>query len=193
MMKFSTTNHWDEELWKKISLVYNQSFEHGAKPEKILRNMSAKGLCTFHAAMENTELAAFAITASLGSSRAIIIDYLAVRPDYRRNGIGLQLLHYIKEWAISQKKFEMMIIEVECEENVENDNRICFWKKCGFSLAEEYIHHYKQIPEPYQAMWLNLNDRSRKDVKGEDLFRIITSFHRESFRNILKNQKVFLN
>lgn len=167
----------------KIRPIYQQSFKHGAKPEKILRNMSAKGLCTFHAAMEENEVAAFAITASLEGSSVIIIDYLAVRQEYRRHGLGLELLQYVKEWALSQEAFQRLIIEVECEDKQENKKRILFWQKCGFVLADDYIHHYKWIPEPYQAMWLDLSDQKRTVMKGEDLFKIITAFHKVSFRN----------
>ena len=68
-MKFLTSNKWDEALWLNIKGIYHEAFsKHGGKPEKIIRNMFKKGLCSFHMAIDNNEPVAMALTGSTHDS-----------------------------------------------------------------------------------------------------------------------------
>ena len=182
-MEFFTADQWDETLWLKVKEIYDEAFSgHGGKPEKIIRNMFAKGICFLHFALEGSDVVGMALTGSLGCSEILIIDYLTVRKEMRGRGFGKEFFKYIKAWAAEQGRYKRILIEVECENTTENIARINFWKKCGFILADEYTHHYIWVPEPYQAMVLCLRKDSRVPLNGEDLFKYITAFHKESFR-----------
>lgn len=181
-MEFFTTDQWDEALWEEIKPIYEASFDHGAKPEKIIRNMFSRKLCSFHVAMEGSKVVAFALTGSTNGSRILVIDYLAVKDDLRKSGLGRELFFYIKQWADEHKSFDQILIEVECEHTPENHGRILFWGNCGFRLAHDYIHHYIWVPEPYQAMWLALKKGRDHPMHGEECFKIIVAFHKECFR-----------
>lgn len=180
-MKIITMDHWNDELWKKASLVYHQAFgKSGAKPEKIIRNMFKKQICYLHVVMDKDNVTAMAITGKLVNSRALIIDYLAVREDLRSHGLGEKLLEYIKKWCVEKLHLEGIVIEVESEPSEENLKRISFWQKNNFELTE-YIHHYIWVPETYQAMLVKLVSNSNLPLKGEELFQYIVQFHKESF------------
>lgn len=183
-MDFRTIEDWDEELWRRTCSVYNEAFaEKGAKPEKVIRNMFRKQLCFLHVAVEEETIIAMAITGKLPGIKALLIDYLAVDRKLRNHGIGMQMILYIKDWAIKQKNLESIIIEVEADQNSENKKRIQFWEKSGFTLTD-YIHHYIWVPEPYQAMYLKLLPDSKVPENGEDLFNFIGHFHKASFQNL---------
>ncbi|SEM19226.1 Ribosomal protein S18 acetylase RimI [Mesobacillus persicus] len=186
-MKFLTTNVWDETLWLNIKDIYYEAFpDHGAKPEKIIRNMFEKGLCTFHIGIEENKPVAMALTGSTKESQYLIIDYLAVKKANQRQGIGNELSLYIKNWAVNQQSFQSILLEVEAEKASENLNRIHFWESCGFILLNDYIHHYIWVPEPYLAMVLPLHQTSPPS-SGKEAFNHITNFHRQSFKIVNSN------
>jgi GNAT superfamily N-acetyltransferase len=179
-MEFLSFEHWDEELWKKASFLYNQAFQ-GAKPEKVIRNMFEKKLCFLHLAIDHSKVVAMALTGRLKESRFLIIDYLTVLKDCRNQGIGIMFVEYLKDWAITNEIFNSMIIEVESDNGPENMARIHFWEKCGFHLTD-YIHQYIWVPEPYQAMYIKLTANTLLPNGGEQLFEYISRFHKESFQ-----------
>jgi GNAT superfamily N-acetyltransferase len=179
-LQFLTIDHWDEDLWKKASIVYIQAFGKGGKPEKIIRNMFDKKLCKLHLLMIDKQVIGMAISGIISKANALLIDYLAVHTDYQNQGIGSQLLTSIKYWAASIG-IGAIIIEVESEANELNLKRIQFWKQNDFSLTE-YIHHYIWVPEPYLAMYCKLTPSAKLSTNGEILFQFINQFHKESFK-----------
>ncbi|MGJ7922850.1 GNAT family N-acetyltransferase [Neobacillus sp. LXY-4] len=184
-MKYISSNQWDKALWLRARKVYQEAFgEHSPKPEQIIQNMFSKQLCNLHIADMGIDVVAMALTGSIPGSKILLIDYLAVSKDLRRNGIGQQLFDYIKNWAMAQGEYESILLEVECEETAENLDRIRFWEKCGFVLKDDYVHHYIWVPEPYQAMVLDLKDSAAENsnANAKDLFKYISEFHKESFR-----------
>jgi ribosomal protein S18 acetylase RimI-like enzyme len=180
-VKFITLDYWDEKLWEKANIVYQEAFgKSGAKSENIIRNMFAKGICILHVLLVDENAVGMAITGKLKNTHTLLIDYLAVRIDSRRHGIGKELLDYIKEWARLEQQIESVIIEVESEPTPENLARINFWEKNEFQLTD-YIHHYIWVPEPYKAMYCKLEDHTKTPKNGEALFQQIIQFHKESF------------
>lgn len=173
--------NWDEELWHKWCEVYYEAFGKNAKPEKIIRNMFQKQMCFFHIAQNDSGVCAIALSGKLQGTRMLLIDYLTVREKDRNKGVGKLMIDYLKSWALTYLKCEGIIIEVEAEKTTDNLARIQFWKRCGFTLTK-YIHHYKVVPEPYQAMYLKLVPEAVMQENGEELFPYIEQFHRKSFR-----------
>lgn len=181
-MNFITINHWNEELWNQASFIYTQAFgKSGAKPEKIIRNMFTKQLSFLHVALKDKKVIAMAITGKLRGTKALLIDYLAVREDFRNQGIGYMLLAYIKTCCLTEGQFDSLLIEVEADKTQANLKRIHFWEKSDFQLTD-YIHQYIWVPEPYQAMYVKLLPEAKLPTKGEELFQYIVQFHRESFQ-----------
>jgi ribosomal protein S18 acetylase RimI-like enzyme len=183
-MEFLTVDHWEEELWGKWRVVYEEAFaNHNPKSEKIIRNMFQNQTCHFHFAMDGAAVCAIALSGKLPGTHLLLIDYLAVRASLRKRGIGKSMVDYLKRWASKYGEFECILIEVEAEKSEENLARIHFWKKCGFTLTQ-YIHHYKVVPEPYQAMYLKLVPKAILPEKEEEFFQYMGNFHRKSFRGV---------
>lgn len=181
LLEFLTIDHWDEQMWERAGHIYHEAFDQkGAKPDKVLRNMFNKGIGFLHLGLDHHNIVALAISGRIKGKSAVIIDYLAVHQDNRNKGIGGKLMNYIREWSNSEGA-KNIIIEVEAERAPENLARINFWKKCGFTLTD-YIHQYIWVPEPYQAMYLNLLPDSAVPKTGEALFSYISQFHRQSFQ-----------
>ena len=183
-MIFRTVDYWEEEVWQKWRIVYDEAFDpKKAKSKKVIQNMFQKQTCHFHIAMEGSEVCAIAISGQLPGTRLLLIDYFAVRGTRRNRGIGKLMLEYLKAWAIESGQFDCMVIEVEAEQTEENLARIQFWKKCGFTLTS-YIHHYKVVPEPYQALYRKLYPEAAIPEREEAFFRYIGKFHRKSFQGV---------
>lgn len=181
-MDYITIESWDEEWWEKWREIYQEAFgETNAKPEKIIRNMFRKQMCFFHIAQNESGVQAIALSGKIDGTRMLLIDYHAVRAKNRNQGVGRLMVEYISQWAIAVGKFDSIVIEVEAENTANNLARIEFWEKCGFTLTE-YIHHYRVVPEPYQAMFLKLVPEAVLPENGEELFPFIEKFHQKSFR-----------
>jgi GNAT superfamily N-acetyltransferase len=182
-MHFLTKDEWDEELWQTVRNIYHDAFaNHGGKPEKVLRNMFVNCHCHLHVIIDRNCPIGMAITGEINGSKVLIIDYLAIKPNYRGQGLGENFFHYIKTWATLQEYYDYLLLEVEINQSKESSNRIQFWEKCGFTMLRDYIHQYIWVPEPYQAMHLSLYEQLRTPFNGKQAFKYITAFHRKSFR-----------
>jgi GNAT superfamily N-acetyltransferase len=179
-LDFQTYTSWDEAIWLKIEPIYHQAFaENGRKTKKIFRTLFEKQMCFLHVGFLDSEVAAMALTGKIEHAPVLLIDYLAVREDQRNQGIGQVFMDYIKTWA-SSKQYDSIIIEIESDSNPTNLSRFYFWEKCGFTIMD-YIHHYIWVPEPYQAMYLNLRSNTAIPYDGESLFKLITQFHQIAY------------
>lgn len=143
--------------------------------------MFRKKICFLHTMEDKEEVLAMAITGKLNGLNALLIDYLTVREGKRGMGFGLKMVEFLKDWTLSEKKWNGAVIEVEAEKTSENLARIQFWKRCSFQLTD-YIHHYIWVPEPYQAMYWELQEEPVLPKNGKELFRFIGNFHKASFQ-----------
>ncbi|MCM3567777.1 GNAT family N-acetyltransferase [Neobacillus mesonae] len=181
-MEVKTISEWDENFWREAAPIYEQAFAgKGAKPEKIIRNMFRSGICFLHIGYAGDQAAVMAITGKLNSIHALLIDYLAVHSDYQSQGMGKEMVRHIKEWAAGM--VDGIVIEVESDQTSENLARKQFWLKCGFHLTD-YIHQYIWVPEPYQAMYLELASNTNIPKDGKQLFKQIGKFHEASFKKV---------
>lgn len=181
-LALKTLTEWDEQWWDRLGPIYREAFDHGAKPEKVLRSMVSRGIACLHAGMIGDEAAAMAVTGFSGTQdRRLILDYMAIRRDLRGKGLGRLFFAQIRDWAVREHQAEAVIIEAEAEDTEENRRRLAFWEHCGF-IATSYVHQYIWVPEPYRALALPLSSDFAITDDGQSLFRDITSFHRKSFR-----------
>jgi len=181
-MEYQTTAVWDEALWLKAELVYEEAFPiHGRKNRSIIRRMFERGISTLHTWSEYSEVVAMALTAINQNAKVLIIDYIAVRHDRRGKGIGQICIKDIQEWAKTTADCRGIVIEVESEPTKENTERIHFWEKAGFRLTD-YVHSYIWVPETYRAMYMSLDADSPMRDDGKMLFKYITGYHEKAYR-----------
>ena len=185
MVKMITLDALDEVWWPQARTLYHDAFPHGRKPDSIIGVMFERGMSNLHLIVEEEEVIGMAITGRTGPlGSLLLIDYLAVREDHRGQGIGMSLVEELKSWAKSAQEHRLsgMIVEVESEDTPENRQRILFWEKSGFTITE-YVHTYIWVPEPYQAMYMKLDEEGPAFLTdGQSLFKHITSFHNKAFR-----------
>ncbi|WP_338447849.1 GNAT family N-acetyltransferase [Niallia oryzisoli] len=181
-MEFITIDYWDDEVWEVWCPIYEAAFgKKNGKQKHIIRNMFLKSPCFFHIGRDHTGVQVIALTGKLPQLEVLLIDYLAVSKKRRNEGIGRTMVQYLKKWAMETGKFDGIVIEAEADDTQENEERIRFWLKCGFNKTE-YIHQYKVVPEPYRAMYIKLKTEADIPKRGEDWFRHIGLFHRQSFQ-----------
>lgn len=181
-MEHKVINEWDESLWNEVEVIYEEAFPlEGKKSRDIIRRMFAKRMCQLHTLVSGAGIVGMALTGIDQKANALIIDYIAVRKDFRGKGLGRQLLELIKSWASSVAGCTGIIVEVESEPTEENLERIRFWERNGFHLTP-YVHQYIWVPEPYQAMYLNFDESNPLPEDGKTLFRSITRFHEKAYR-----------
>lgn len=181
-MEYRVTGEWDEALWGEAERIYEQAFPlDGKKSRAIIRRMFERGLCQLHTFTDGKELVGMALTGVDRQENALLIDYIAVRENFRGSGKGRRFLDRIKQWAQTDEGCKGIIVEVEAEETEENARRIRFWERNGFHLTA-YVHQYIWVPEPYRAMYMNFDGQDRLPEDGKALFRCITRFHEQAYR-----------
>lgn len=183
-MEFHTAGDWNEQLWDALEGVYKQAFSHGRKNKSIVKRLLDSGDSFLHVGVEDSEIVAMALSAKLEHLNALLIDYLGVREDRRRQGIGARFVDYITGWAV-EHGYDGVVIEVESETEQEPDDhpnakRIRFWEGCGFHITD-YIHDYQVVPELYRAMYLNLTPTAQLPEQGEVLFPHIARYHKKAW------------
>lgn len=182
-LEFRTIKKWDEVLWAQIERIYHEAFPSGAKTKVILRSMLERQIGCLHIGVHHGEAVAMAVTGLGGKDkdRMMMIDYLAVEQKLRGSGIGTWMLEQLKAWALREHGITGVIIEVESGSTDAHQERIQFWQRSGFILTS-YVHQYRMVPEPYQAMMLPLDGSAYVRDDGEALFRYINAFHKIAYR-----------
>jgi Acetyltransferases len=182
-MLFTTLDELDDRLWPLARRLYELSFsKEGRKPDAIITDMFRKMPCFLHTLSNDGIVEAMALSGLTGGGRILLIDYIAVSELRRGEGIGSQLIQAIAEWAHKEKKLDGLLIEVESEHTPANEQRIRFWERNGFIITD-YEHSYIWVPEPYRAMFKQLNQETDwlGDRSGKKLFRYITAFHEKAY------------
>lgn len=179
-MNYHTTAEWNKENWREAGQIYHQAFaKEGRKTDVIIRRMFEKHMSHLHTASLDNEIIAMAVTGRSKEYNVLIIDYMAIKEERRSKGYGALFLEYLKSWA-ETTGYKGIVVEVEAESSPDNSRRIRFWEKSEFKLTS-YIHHYIWVPEPYHAMFFNIDQADRLPDDGEKLFQYITQFHKEAY------------
>lgn len=180
---YYSTAVWEETLWRQIAPIYEAGFAaHGRKPEHLIRRMLMRGIGRLHAAYLNGQAAAMALTGADQQLQVLIIDYLTVGERFRRTGVGRRFVESILAEAKDKGQCRGMVVEVEAGDSPEDLGRIRFWQRCGFRLADDYVHQYIWVPETYRAMALELPGADPLPAGGQELFASILRFHKQAYR-----------
>lgn len=182
-MRHQVTEEWNEEMWLQAEPIYQEGFpEHGRKNRKLIKRMFERGLCALHVWHVQGVPTAMALTGMDRKENLLVIDYIAVRGSVRGKGLGLGCLQDLKTWA-QAKSCRGIVIEAEADPSAENERRIAFWVKAGFTLTD-YVHAYIWVPETYRAMYLSLDTENpvKSLEQGQNLFKAILRYHEKAYR-----------
>lgn len=124
----------DTVFFKQAMDIYHVSFPANEKqPVSLLAERISRGDCSLQVAIVDQKVVGMALVWVFKDTRYGLLDYLAVKPEYRGSGIGAFCMKAIQNNMISQQK--ILIIEVEDPafgEDQENKlRRIDFYERCG--------------------------------------------------------------
>lgn len=181
MTHYETSSDWDEARWRQAERVYAEAFdEKGRKPAAVIRRMFDRRMCRLHTASSGGDVYAMALSGEGDNADGVlVVDYFAVRASLRGRGEGRAFMAYIRDWA-EAAGYRGIVVEVESDPTPDNVRRIRFWETCGFRPTA-YVHHYIWVPEPYRAIYLNLDPRRPLPDDGKTLFRYIERFHKKAY------------
>jgi GNAT superfamily N-acetyltransferase len=180
-VNFYTLDCWDEGEWCRAAPIFEDGFPpQGRKTSAMIRKILDRSEGYLHLCAIEEDLVAMAVTGKLPEINALLIDYVAVQRSRRGEGIGRRMIKYIGREAL-RSGHRGMVIEIEAEPNVANESRRRFWLSLGF-LPTKYVHQYRWVPEPYQAMYLEWGDQAALPHDGRALFGSITGFHEKIYR-----------
>lgn len=125
----------------KVEYIYNKYMMVDFPPDELkplqhMFKMMDEGTCTAYAIYEGEEMLSYFFLCEYGGFS--LVDYLAVNPEKRGQGIGSETLCKLKEVAKDR------VILVECEdidfspnsnEKKIRERRIAFYHKAGFKLS----------------------------------------------------------
>lgn len=178
-MEIRMLEQLDDTLWPEARQLYLDAFPEG-KPIRIIENTFAKGVGLLFVGLRDGQVASMALAGPLRNAKALLIDYIAVRPELRHHGLGAALVAEIVSYARSTG-LDGLILEAEAGPEPENAERVRFWERCGFTLTP-YVHQYIWVPEPYRAMYLTFDPARPLPTAGRELFKHIGGYHSYVFR-----------
>ena len=126
---------------QQITAIYNEYMVFDfpgdeLKPLAHILSMVEVGTCTFYALRQCDKVLSYFSVCQNG--QGLLVDYLAVNPKLRGQGIGSQTLDFLK--SIAKDKY----IIIECEdvevakaeaEKIQRQRRINFYTRAGFTLT----------------------------------------------------------
>jgi ribosomal protein S18 acetylase RimI-like enzyme len=134
---------------------------------------------------ENGKVKCMAIIYPLQGTNYVLIDYLAIKREFRQQGIGSKLLRYIQD-TYSQKGIRL-IGEVE-DFNYGNNQeikkrRMRFYRRSGARVLKDV---YYQMPplqgnQPTPMMLITFNSIGEDKIDGEEIKKIIKQIYYELY------------
>ena len=130
----------------EIAALYEASMRRDFPPSELkslsaILNMLRRNSYDVLGAYDGESLLAYALMYRPQEGRIVLLDYLAVEPEWRNRGIGSMLLHQLQEYYRETAD----VLMVECErpkaapDEAEARKRIRFYTKAGAKLTSARI------------------------------------------------------
>ncbi len=120
------------------------------RPLSMVKRLIKKGVYTAYGAYNENTLIAYATIFSLPDSPVVLLDYFAVQPQYRANGIGSSFFKELKSVVKTEFK-NAKVVAIECEnpefsttkqEKLTREKRISFYKQNGAILTDSKLYAF---------------------------------------------------
>lgn len=130
----------------EIAALYESSMRRDFPPSELkslsaILNMLRRDAYDVLGAYDGTCLLAYALIYRPKEGRIVLLDYLAVEPEWRNKGIGSMLLHQLKTYY--RKTADVLMIECErpkaAPDEAEARKRIRFYVQSGARLTNVRI------------------------------------------------------
>ena len=182
---------YSPEMLQQIQAIYDTSFpDKERKPFWMVADGMQRGRYTVLVADDarSSQTVAFAFLLPLRRSQALYIEYLAVRPALRGQGIGSLLLTWMFA-TLKETPTTAIVWEVDPPDNDADDNarRIRFYERFGAHLIEQskvyaIPNYYKGSGTlPLRLMWRPLQSDQDQPTKST-LIALITDIYEVEYR-----------
>ena len=115
--------------------------ESELKPLDVVEKLYREGNYEPIGFFENEKLIAYALQVIREEGKSVLLDYLAVTPEYRDRGIGSEVLSALREYYSG--KYEYIVIESEHPDEAPDKNaalrRLDFYKRAGGILTDTEV------------------------------------------------------
>lgn len=157
------------------------------RPYSMVKRLANNKLYIAYGAYCNNSLIAYATFFNLPESPVVLLDYLAVQPEYRGNGIGSSFISEFKD--IVKREFPYSsVIAIECEnpqyattskEKSTREKRIDFYIRNGAVVTESTLYAFGVN---YNLLAVYLDNSKQKLSLGESVYNL----YLYGFKNLLK-------
>ena len=174
----------------KIRMLYNDRLRRDFPPSELKRlsailGMRQKGIYDVLGAYKDGKLAAYALMYRDDAVRVVLLDYLAVEPQLRGQGIGTELLKRLK--AHYAETSDVLLIECErpktAPDEMEARKRIRFYTNAGAQLTQVRMWLFEV---EYSILVLPC----RKEVQPRDWAQQMLSLYRQMLPSDLYEKNV---
>ena len=133
----SKTYSWRKLNEKELTKVYLDEMRRDfppteLKPLSMILNSEADGTAHTWGVFDGEQLAAYLLMVRPAGSKVSQLDYFAVLPAYRAQGLGAKLLAALPEY---EKDAQAILIEAEVPDKAEDEamavRRLGFYARCG--------------------------------------------------------------
>ncbi len=190
--RFQHLTAFPPDVMRQIEAIYQVSFPPNERKPFSMVSAAIRGghysvFAVSHDDGAVSEIVAFALMAQLRSSQAMYIEYLAVAPPLREQGVGLMLMNSIIAY-LRNTPTSAIVWEVDLPQQAGDDNsrRIRFYERLGAHLIEQAVQY--GMPDyykgsgilPLRMMWKPLRHDRAQPTKSE-LIAFITDIYETEY------------
>ena len=169
--------HSDELCLLHKECIKRDFPKNEVRPYSMIKRLEKNNLYVAYGAYCNNELVAYATFFNLPESPVVLLDYLAVQPQYRGKGIGSSF--FIEFNEIVKSEFpHSKVLAIECEnpqyatdinDKVTREKRIDFYIRNGAFLTESKLYAFG-VNYNLLAVYLN-NDKPKINL-GKSVYEL---------------------
>lgn len=196
-MEIVEINKLDKNLLTQFEEVYNDAFPANERqPLRVILDRINHKKETLLAAFINVELVAFALLFELQYTEYYLLDYLAIKKDHRRKGLGGEMLNKVKDFSFEKNR--KVLMEVDHPGNLgkenQNLNRIRFYQKYGAKIIDNLIYELPDLEKKnnptFQFLMIIQKDRTIDKISGKEIKVILEQLYYQLYEGIFDEDKL---
>ena len=165
-----------DEFKKYIYSYYLDIFpENERKPLKLIKSSYKNQFTNIIKILHKNEMVGFMLLNRVKDKGYVVLDYLAILPQYRNNNFGTKALQILLEQEQENKGIFVEVEKVglgkDIEENLLREKRKSFYEKVGFKKLNFDLVLFDVIYTPY----LFSNRENDEDTIISEIFNIYES------------------
>lgn len=171
-LKYIDINQFEKEIYPYYIEIFP---EEERKPLNIIQSAYVRQYIKIIEILYRNEFVGFMLLNRIKDNGYVVLDYIAILPQYRNNKFGTEALKILLK---QEEKNSGVFIEIEKvglgktkEENIEREKRKKFWERLGFNKLNFDLRLFGVIYTPY----LYSNVKNDEDAMIEEILNIYNS------------------